>query len=65
MKIQEWCPICEEEVTIDDEMKVQKCPNCGALIIPCSQCDHDKCNCNECKLDKFRVNLSNKSQRTI
>lgn len=50
MEITEWCSHCEQEVTISDEMTIQHCPNCNALIIPCSVCFWDYINCHDCKL---------------
>lgn len=36
--IWEWCPECDSEVQLEDVMKVQKCPECGADILPCTYC---------------------------
>ena len=47
MKITEWCGYCENEVKIDD-CGVSVCPICGEKILPCSQCDMDKVDCNNC-----------------
>lgn len=45
-KVHEYCSYCEQEVKLDNELKVQICPNCGAPIIPCSICPTEKCaNC--------------------
>ena len=52
MKIIEWCPYCGDEVEIEDRMDLQECPNCGNKILPCSLCDHDKCDCGECPFKK-------------
>jgi predicted RNA-binding Zn-ribbon protein involved in translation (DUF1610 family) len=40
--ITEYCPCCEQEVTLANTFEVQKCPNCGADILPC-------CLCEDCK----------------
>jgi len=48
--INEWCPCCESEVTLDKVFQIQECPICGKPIKPCSICDMDKVNCVECKL---------------
>lgn len=34
----EMCPHCECEVELENELKVQKCPNCGKYIVACSMC---------------------------
>lgn len=44
----EWCPNCEEEVVIFSD-RVQKCPNCGDRIFPCSACEER--TCRNCPLD--------------
>ena len=49
-KLQEYCSNCCQEVTIDAEFKMQVCPNCGKVILPCSMCDMDSAKCNACKL---------------
>lgn len=45
----EYCPYCENEVELKAELKVQKCPQCGKWIVPCSLCENCK---NECELEK-------------
>ena len=47
----EMCPECETEVELEMVLKKQICPNCGKVIYPCSICDMDIVNCNECPLD--------------
>lgn len=37
-KLEEYCGYCEEYVCLESELKVQKCPNCGKAIVPCSIC---------------------------
>jgi predicted RNA-binding Zn-ribbon protein involved in translation (DUF1610 family) len=49
---QELCPHCGEEVDLPAYMGIYKCPNCGALILPCSLCDWDEVNCEECLFEK-------------
>lgn len=44
----ELCPHCNEEVLIN--RKGGKCSVCGHFLKPCSLCDMDKVNCNECKI---------------
>jgi predicted RNA-binding Zn-ribbon protein involved in translation (DUF1610 family) len=36
--VTELCPHCEYEVELGNELKVQKCPHCGAYIVPCNLC---------------------------
>lgn len=37
-KVEEYCGHCDEYVCLESELKVQKCPNCGKAIVPCSIC---------------------------
>lgn len=55
--VYEVCPFCEEEVKLKSVMKVQSCPSCGKLILPCSLCDSDVADCVNCQLEKERENL--------
>ena len=48
--INELCPRCESEVTLDKVFQIQECPSCGKPIKPCSMCDMNQVNCDECKL---------------
>lgn len=49
-KIFEKCLHCEKMVTIDWEFKIQKCPNCGEDILPCSICTGQFSGCFSCPL---------------
>lgn len=49
-KVYEYCPHCENEVILNDEFKVQVCPDCGHAIVPCSICPLESC-CSNCPLD--------------
>lgn len=54
-KVFEICPFCGKEVELDDELKVQKCPNCGKHIVTCSMClavetDPSTNYCQKCPL---------------
>jgi len=40
----EVCPYCEEEVALENELKVQRCPNCGKWIVTCSMCRNTELN---------------------
>ena len=40
----------EKMVTIDWEFKIQKCPNCGENIMPCSICTGQFSGCFSCPL---------------
>lgn len=50
-EVYEYCPYCENEVKLDNEFKVQICPDCGHAIVPCSICPLDDCCCSNCPLD--------------
>lgn len=56
----EFCPHCECEVELGNELKVQKCPNCGAYIVPCSLCPLlEKGACRgKCPLDELAKELN-------
>ena len=51
----QWCTTCEDFVTIRNEVKIQKCPNCGVPLYPCDICDGimstPPLKCNECPLE--------------
>jgi predicted RNA-binding Zn-ribbon protein involved in translation (DUF1610 family) len=57
--VQEYCGHCQEYVMLQAELKVQKCPNCGMMIVPCSMCpmlDDENShlrNCKACPLGKL------------
>lgn len=47
--VDEFCPYCEEEVSFYAEYQTYAtCPVCQRAILPCSLCDMDKVNCNDC-----------------
>lgn len=52
-KIFEYCPFCNDESIIDEDGG--NCKHCGKYLKPCSLCDMDKVNCNNCKFDKEEV----------
>lgn len=47
MEIIEWCDNCcmETEISVNGG----NCKHCGKFLLPCSLCDNDKVNCNDCK----------------
>ena len=49
-EVYEYCPYCENEVKLNNEFKVQICPDCGHAIVPCCLCPFDDCKSN-CPLD--------------
>lgn len=48
----EICPHCENEVPLLNKLIKQVCPNCNEEIYPCSMCDIDNLNCNNCPIEK-------------
>jgi len=48
----EVCGPCGEEVELEANMKLQKCPKCSALIAPCLHCRDldEKRSCLKCPL---------------
>lgn len=51
-EVYEYCPHCENEVKLENELKVQICPDCGHAIVPCNICPLDNC-CSKCPLDEL------------
>ena len=43
----EWCDECGQESEIS--INGGKCEYCGKFLLPCSMCDMDKVNCQNCK----------------
>ena len=56
-KANEWCPHCDEEVELEHELKVQKCPVCGMWIVPCSVCPLTDCS-TKCPLERLAIILN-------
>ena len=50
--IDEVCPHCDSEVELLSKFKVQKCPECGRQIKPCSLCIMDKVKCCFCPIGR-------------
>lgn len=45
----EYCTGCQREQRIECTFDViQKCPECGASIVPCTLCSTGETNCWEC-----------------
>ena len=49
---EEHCIDCDEDVMLSQELKVQKCPNCGKWIVPCSACPLEQCQ-HPCPLERM------------
>lgn len=49
--VDEWCPYCTQDVKLTTDFKLQKCPNCGMMIAPCSLCDWNTVKCSQCLLN--------------
>lgn len=49
--VYELCPLCEYEVKLLNELKVQTCPNCLMPIFPCAICIPDETDCSKCPLE--------------
>ena len=56
-KANEWCPHCDEEVELEHELKVQKCPVCGKWLVPCSVCPLTDCS-TKCPLERLAIILN-------
>jgi len=46
-KTSEVCPYCDQQVEIDDT-GISKCPNCEKWISPCSMCNMNEVDCDNC-----------------
>ena len=59
--IYELCPLCEDEVQLKNNFKLQICPTCGKYIVPCSICplllNNGKCS-SICHLEKLAYELN-------
>jgi hypothetical protein len=55
--IEEWCVHCDTCAHIEDEFKVQRCPNCGKWIVPCFICPLQSC-ARPCPLDRLATMLN-------
>ena len=49
--IYELCPVCGNEVLLDNNFTPQQCPSCQSIIYPCSICPQPQ-DCNKCPLEK-------------
>lgn len=56
-KTEEYCPHCDTTVDLEDEFKVQRCPNCGTWIVPCSICPLGSCVA-KCPLERYAIILN-------
>jgi predicted RNA-binding Zn-ribbon protein involved in translation (DUF1610 family) len=54
---EEWCPHCDTCIDLEHEFKVQKCPNCGKWIVPCSICPLENCS-KHCPLERLAFMLN-------
>lgn len=55
--IEEWCPHCDTCVDLENEFKVQRCPNCGKRIVPCNICPLEQC-ARPCPLSRLATMLN-------
>ena len=63
-KIYEFCSYCGDEVMLENVFKLQRCPNCGRPIVPCSICPHNDCT-TQCKLSKTSDRLNKKFDESL
>jgi len=45
-KTVELCQFCESEVELLEELRLQECPNCKNIIMPCTYCNDLDYNCD-------------------
>lgn len=67
--VYEYCPHCDCEVNLENELKVQSCPKCGKKLVPCNICPllaDGKCP-SLCPLSELarRMNTQFGEERTI
>lgn len=71
-RVEEYCGECDTYVMLENELKVQKCPNCGKAIVPCSALcpmlfgDYSHLqNCSSCPLATLceETNKTNKESK--
>lgn len=60
----QYCNHCDCFVEVEEELKVQKCPNCGKWITPCSICPLQKCS-KHCPLERLEDELNEGGWNTI
>ena len=59
--VYEFCSRCGDEVMLENEVKIQRCPTCGHYIVPCSICPYDSCT-TKCEVQlKFYFDSQKKS----
>lgn len=58
--IEEYCPHCDIYVYLEHDFKVQKCPNCGKRLVPCSICPLGQCS-KHCPLERYAIILNEES----
>lgn len=54
---EEYCPHCDTTVDLEHDFKVQKCPNCGKWLAPCSICPLENCS-KHCPLERLACMLN-------
>lgn len=59
-RYEEWCADCDHVVDIANEFRVQKCPNCGKWLVPCSICPLENCS-KHCPLERYAIILNGES----
>jgi MoaA/NifB/PqqE/SkfB family radical SAM enzyme len=55
-EVEEYCHYCESYVMLVNDLKVQKCPNCGKAIVPCGPLcpiSPGEAQCSKCPLSKL------------
>lgn len=56
-RYEEWCADCDHIVDIANDFRVQKCPNCGKWLVPCSICPLENCS-KHCPLERYAIILN-------
>lgn len=56
-RYEEWCADCDHIVDIANDFRVQKCPNCGKWLVPCSICPLENCS-KHCPLERLACVLN-------
>ncbi|MEG1142724.1 MAG: hypothetical protein RSE41_09845, partial [Clostridia bacterium] len=53
--LNEYCSLCDGESEVKNDFKIQRCTECGELILPCQICVMDEVNCgSDCPLNNIK-----------
>lgn len=56
-ELNQYCNHCDSFVHLEEKLEVQRCPECGKWIVPCSICPLKECS-KHCPLDRYATILN-------